>query len=65
MQLSFILQTREADWGNLPARTSIHRREHDFRVYYCLQLVDTVKYILKHIFVYIIKEQGSDEGESE
>jgi hypothetical protein len=34
-------------------------------VYYYLQLVDTVKYILKDIFICIIKGQCSDQDESQ
>jgi len=45
--------------------TSIDRKERDFGVYYHLQLVDTVKYILKNIFIYIIKGQCSDQEESQ
>jgi len=37
--------------------------ERDFWVYYYLQLADTWKYILKDIFIWIVKEQCSDEGE--
>ena len=33
-------------------------------MYYYLQLADTLKYILKDIFICIIKEQCFDEGES-
>jgi len=43
---------------------SIDRMERDFWVYYYLQLADTLKYILKDIFICIIKQQCSDEGES-
>jgi len=44
--------------------TSIDRKAWDFGEYYYLQLADTVKYIFKDIFIYIIKEQCSDQGES-
>jgi len=44
---------------------SIDGKEGEFGVYYYLQSVDTVKYILKHIFICIIKEQCSDQGESQ
>jgi len=42
---------------------SIDRKERDFWVYHYLQFVDTVKYILQDIFICIIKEQCSDQGE--
>jgi hypothetical protein len=35
-----------------------------FRDYYYPELADTVKYILKDIFICIIKEQCSDQEES-
>jgi len=44
--------------------TSSDRKERDFGVYYYLQLADTVKYILEDIFLCIIKEQCSDQGQS-
>ena len=44
--------------------TSIDWKEQDFGVYYYLQLADTVKYILKDIFICIIEEQCSDQGKS-
>jgi len=64
MQLRSILQTTTAYWANLTVMISIDGMEQDFWVYYCLQLVDTLKYILKDIFICIIREQVSDEGES-
>ena len=33
-------------------------------MYYYVQLADTLMYILKDIFICIIKEQSIDEGES-
>ena len=33
-------------------------------MYYYVQLVDTLMYILRDIFICIIKEQSIDEGES-
>ena len=45
--------------------TSIDLLEWDFGVYYYQQLVDTVKYILKDIFICIIKGQYSDQEESQ
>jgi len=64
MQLTSILQTTAAYWANLTVKLSIDQMEQDFWVYYYLQLADTLKYIWKNIFICIIKEQCSDEGES-
>jgi len=64
MQLTFILQTRAAFWVNLQVRMSIDWKERDIWVYCYLQLADTVKCIVKVIFICIIKEQCSDEAES-
>jgi len=64
MQLTSISQTAAAYWANLTVEMSIDRMERDFWVYYFLQLADTLKYILKDIFICIIKEQCIDEGES-
>jgi len=44
--------------------TSIDQKERDFGVYFHLQLVETVKYILMDILICIIKDQCSDQGES-
>jgi len=63
MRLTFILKARVAFWANLQVMTSIDPKERDFGVYYYVQLADTVKYILKDIFI-CIKEQYSDQGES-
>ena len=43
---------------------SIDRMEQVFGVYYYLQLADTLKCILKDIFICIMKEQCSDKEES-
>jgi len=59
-----ILKTREACWVNLHVMTSIDRKEHDFGLYHYLQLADTLEYISKDIYICIIKEQCSDQGES-
>jgi len=64
MQLTNIVLMRAAYWANLQGRMSIDRKLRDFPVYYDLQLADTVKYILRDIFICIIKEQCSDQGES-
>jgi len=45
--------------------TSIDQLEWDSGVYDYLQFVDTVKYILKDIFICIIKGQCSDQEESQ
>ena len=63
MQLTSILQMTEAYWENLELKTSMDRKEWDVWVYYYPQLSDTVKYIINDIFICIIKEQRSDEGE--
>jgi len=64
MQLTSILQMTAASWANLTVTMSINRKEQDFWVYYYLQLADTLKSILKDIFICIIQEQCIDEGES-
>ena len=64
MQLTSILKTRAAYWANLQVMMSVDPKEWDFWVYFYLQLADTVTYMLKDIFIWIIKEQCSDQGES-
>jgi len=64
-QLTVILKTTAAYWANLAVMTSIDRKERDFEVYYHLQLADTVKYIIKDIFICIIKVKWSDQEESQ
>jgi len=64
MQLTSILKTRAACWANLQVTMTNDRKEWDFGVYYYLQLVDSVMYILKDIFMCIIKAQCSDQEES-
>jgi len=64
MQLSSILQMTAANWANLTVKMSIDRMKRDFWVYYYLQLADTLMYILKNIFISIIREQCFDEGDS-
>ena len=64
MQLKFILKTTVVYWPNLAVITSIDRMARDFGDYYYPELADTVKYILKNIFICIIKEQCSDQEES-
>jgi len=65
MQLTSIFKTRAAYWANLQVMTSIDWKEWDFGVYYYLQLADIVKYIFKDVFICIIKELYSDQGESQ
>jgi hypothetical protein len=43
--------------------TSLDWKDGDFAVYYYLQLANLVKCILKDLFISIIKEQWSDQGE--
>ena len=64
MQLTSILLITAATWANLTVKMSIDRIKQELWVYYYLQLADTLKYILKDIFIRIIKEQCSEEGES-
>jgi len=64
MQLTFILKTRAAYWANLAVITSIDRMARHFGDYYYDEFADTVKYILQDIFIWIIKEQCSDQEES-
>jgi len=64
MQLTFILQTTAAYSANLTVKMSIDRMERVFGVYYYLQLADTLKCILKDMFICIIKKQCSDKEES-
>jgi len=51
MQLTSSLKTRAANWANLQVMTSIDQMAQDFGDYH-------------HIFIYIIKEQWSDQEES-
>jgi len=64
MQLTSIWQMTAAYSANLTVKMSIDQMAQDFWVYYQLQLADTWKYILQDIFICIIKEQCSIEGES-
>jgi len=45
-------------------KMSIDGMEQGFCVYYYLQLVETLMYRLKDIFICIIKEQCSDDSEN-
>jgi len=60
MQLTFILKTKAAYWANLAAMISINRMARHFGDYYYPEFTDTVQYILKDIFLCIIKQQCSD-----
>jgi hypothetical protein len=44
---------------------TIDRKELDFALYYYLHFADTVKYILNDMFMCMIKEQCSYQGESQ
>jgi len=63
MQLTFILKTRAVYWANLGVMTGIDWMARHFGDYYYAEFADTVKYILKHIFICIITEQCSDQEE--
>jgi len=60
MQLTFILKTKAAYWANLAVMISINRMARHFGHYYYPEFADTAKYILKDIFICIIKQQCSD-----
>jgi len=62
--LTSILKTRAAYSANLEVMMSIDWKKQDIGVYYYLLLADTLKFILKDIFICIIEEQWSDQGES-
>jgi len=62
MQLTSILKTRAAYWANPQEMTNTVGKKQEFGLYYYLQLVDTVRDIVKDIFICIIKEQCSDQG---
>jgi len=53
MQLTSILQTTAAYWANITVKKSMDGMEQDGWEYYCQQLADTSKYILKgYIYMY-------------
>jgi len=64
MQLTSILKTRAAYWANPQVTTSIDCKEQDLGGCNYPQLAAIEKYILKNIFISIIKEQCSDQRES-
>jgi hypothetical protein len=64
MQLTSILKTRVPYWISLHVMASIEGQARNVQDHYYLQLVDTVKYILKGILVCIIQEDCSDQEES-
>jgi hypothetical protein len=64
MQQAFIFKTRAGYRVNLAVMTRIDQMAWHFGDYYFPELVDTVKYILKNIFVCIIKELFGDLEES-
>jgi HEPN domain-containing protein len=45
--------------------STIDRKEWNLAVYHSQQFVDSVKYILKDIFIGIVKEPKCDQGESQ
>jgi len=45
-------------------KPSVDRKEWDLCAYSYLQSADTLKYIFKDIFICIMNEQSSNEGES-
>jgi hypothetical protein len=61
--LTSTLQMRAVYWANLTVMRSIDRQEWVFDYHYYVQLADTLEYILKNLFICIMKEQYSDEGE--
>ena len=61
---TFILKTRAAYWANQAVMTTNDRMARHFGDYYYPEFTDTVKYILKDIFIIIIIEQCSDQEES-
>jgi len=64
MQLTATWHMTVVFWANLTVQTSIEAMEWYYGVYYFPQLAHTLEYILKDLFICIIKEQCSDEGES-
>jgi len=64
MQQTFILKTTAAYWANLAVITRIDQMAWDFEDDYYPELANTLQYILKDIFICIIKEQCSDQEES-
>jgi len=64
IQLTSILKSTAADWVKLQVEMNMDHQESDFRVKYHLQLPDTLQYVLKDLFICIIKEQCSDKEDS-
>jgi len=64
MQLTSILHTTVANWANQTVKIMSDWLKRECSVYYYTQLADILKYILKDIFICIIKGQCFDEGES-
>jgi len=64
MQLTTILKMTAAYCANLTVKMSNHGMQWNFWVYYYLQLADTLKSLLKDLFICIIREQCIDEWES-
>jgi hypothetical protein len=55
---------RAAYCVNLQVIISIDRKKQDIEAYYYIQLVDTVRNMLKGIFIFIIMEQCNNQRES-
>jgi hypothetical protein len=53
-----------ANWANLAVMTSIDRMAQHLGDYNYYEIADTVKYSLKDIFIWIIREECSDQEES-
>ena len=64
MQTTSILQTRAAYQATGYVELNIDQKEQHFWLYYQQQLADTLKYILKDLFVCIVKEHCSDKWQS-
>jgi hypothetical protein len=63
MQLTAILKTIAAFECIRQQRWELTEANGIFEYYHYLQLADTLKYIIKGIFICIIKEQCSNKGE--
>jgi len=64
MQLISIFQTTPDNWADLTVKMSNDSMKWNIWVYYYLQLVDILMYLLMDIFICITKEQSIDKGES-
>ena len=64
LPLTVLLKSRAVYWVNLAVITSIDQMAWNYGQYYYAQFTDTVKHILKDIFICIIKEQCCEQEES-